>query len=118
MPIAVPLFVSLGLLLTMTSLSVGLGVALPPDTLLPIHFNFVGAPDNFASKTLALSLLPIAIAVATIIFALGPRINRRINAIPGTYTLIWLFVVLALAVGHGFIIRGALFALQAASAAA
>ncbi len=113
MPIALPLFVSLGLLITMTSLSIGLGVALPAGTQLPIHFTLWGEPNTFASAAVALSVLPGAGALATLLFALGPKINRNIAAIQGRYLAVWLFTVFILAVAHGFIIRGALFALKA-----
>lgn len=113
MPIALPLFVSLGLLITMTSLSIGLAVALPPETLLPIHFTFWGEPDTYASAAMALSLLPAAAAFATLVFALGPKIDKRIVAMQGRYLALWLFTVFVLAIAHGFIIRGALYALKA-----
>lgn len=113
MPIALPLFVSLGLLITMSSLSIGLGVALPAETQLPIHFTFWGEPNTFASAAVALSILPAAAALATLLFALGPKINKGIAAIQGRYLVIWLATVFILALAHGFIIRGALYALKA-----
>ncbi len=113
MPIALPLFVSLGLLITMSSLSIGLGVALPPGTELPIHFTLWGEPTTFASAGVALSLLPGAAALATLIFALGPKLDRRVATRQGLYLVLWLATVFILAIGHGFIIRGALFALKA-----
>lgn len=116
MPIALPLFVSLGLLITMTSLSVGLIVALPPETLLPIHFTLWSEPTTFASAAVALSLLPGAAALSTLIFALGPKIDKRIAGMQGRYLALWLFTVFVLALAHGFIIRGALFALKASIA--
>ncbi|MGE7367697.1 hypothetical protein ACQKKX_01330 [Neorhizobium sp. NPDC001467] len=113
MPIALPLFVSLGLLITMSSLSIGLVVALPPGTQLPIHFTLSGEPTSFASAGIALSLLPAAAALATLLFAIGPKIDGRIAAIQGRYLAIWLGTVFVLALAHGVIIRGALFALKA-----
>jgi uncharacterized membrane protein len=110
-----PFFVSLGLLITMTCLSLGLGFALPPGAQLPIHFDFTGAPDGYASAWLALSMLPAATALTTLLFALGPLADKRIHSRPGRYVALWLFVTLAMAIGHGFIIRGALFALKAAA---
>ncbi|MGI2031175.1 hypothetical protein ACRQ1B_02165 [Rhizobium panacihumi] len=113
MPIALPLFVSLGLLITMSSLSIGLAVALPAETLLPIHFTLWGEPNTFAPAAIALSVLPAAGALATLLFALGPKFNKGIAAIQGRYLAIWLATVFILALAHGFIIRGALFALKA-----
>ncbi|MGF9563379.1 hypothetical protein [Neorhizobium sp. JUb45] len=113
MPIALPLFVSLGLLITMSSLSIGLAVALPAGTQLPLHFALWAEPGTFTSAGFALSLLPGAAALATLLFALGPKINKGIAAIQGRYLALWLFTVFILAVAHGFIIRGALYALKA-----
>ncbi|MGA1833411.1 DUF1648 domain-containing protein [Rhizobium wenxiniae] len=109
----IPLFISLGMLITMTFLSLGLWAALPAETMLPIHFDFSGNPDNFARPTIALFLLPGAMLFAVAVFVVSPSINPKALDRPGLYTAIWLFVILALAVAHGFIIRGALFALQA-----
>jgi len=114
LPIALPLFVSLGLLITMTSLSIGLGVALPAGTELPIHFSLWGEPTSYASAGVALSLLPAAGALATLVFALGPKIDKRIATKQGRYLILWLATVFVIAIAHGFIIRGALFALKAA----
>lgn len=113
MRMPIPLFISLGMLITMTFLSLGLWVAIPADTMLPIHFDFSGNPDNFARPAIALFLLPGAMLFATCVFAVSPYINPKALDRQGFYTAVWLFVILALAVGHGFIIRGALFALQA-----
>lgn len=116
MPIALPLFVSLGLLITMSSLSIGLGVALPAGTQLPIHFTLWGEPTTFASAGVALSILPAASAFATLVFALAPKIDKRVAAVQGRYLILWLATVFILAIAHGFIIRGALFALKASLA--
>lgn len=116
MPIALPLFVSLGLLITMSSLSIGLGVALPAGTQLPIHFTLWNEPTTFASAGVTLSLLPGAAALATLLFALGPRVSKGIAAVQGRYLVLWLATVFILAIAHGFIIRGALFALKASLA--
>lgn len=113
MRMPIPLFISVGMLLTMTFLSLGLWTALPTETMLPIHFNLSGNPDNFARPVIALFLLPGAMLFATCVFAVSPYINPKALDRPGLYTAVWLIVILALAVGHGFIIRGALFALQA-----
>ncbi|GGF88604.1 MULTISPECIES: DUF1648 domain-containing protein [Rhizobiaceae] len=113
MRMPIPLFISLGMLITMTFLSLGLWAALPAETMLPIHFDFSGNPDNFARPTIALFLLPGAMLFAVAVFVVSPSINPKALDRPGLYTAIWLFVILALAVAHGFIIRGALFALQA-----
>ena len=113
MPIALPLFVSLGLLITMSSLSIGLAVALPAETLLPINFTLWGEPNTFAPAALALSVLPAIGALVTLLFALVAQFNRNIAAIQGRYLGLWLATVFILALAHGVIIRGALFALKA-----
>ena len=113
MRMPIPLFISLGMLITMTFLSLGLWAALPAESMLPLHFDFSGHPDNFARPTIALFLLPGAMLFAVAVFVVSPSINPKALDRPGLYTAIWLFVILALAVAHGFIIRGALFALQA-----
>jgi hypothetical protein len=92
MRIALPLIVSLGMLVTMISLSLGLGSMLP-------------------AQAFALSVMPLAALLATAIFAAGPRVVQRINAFPERYVLVWLAVIMLLAVGHGLIIRNALMAL-------
>lgn len=116
MPIALPLFVSLGLLTTMSCLSIGLAVALPPGTQLPIHFDFSATPSAYASAVYALSALPVAGIVALVVFSIGPRVDKRIERSPALYLAIWLGTMLVLALAHGMIIRGALFALKAAAA--
>jgi hypothetical protein len=92
MRIALPLVVSLGMLVTMISLSLGLGSMMP-------------------AKAFALSIMPLVTIVATAVFALGPRLATRINAYAERYVMLWLAVILVLALGHGLIIRNALMSL-------
>lgn len=113
MRMPIPLFISLGMLITMTFLSVGLWTAIPAGTMLPIHFDLTGTPDNYARPAIALFFLPGAMLFAIAVFIVSPTINPKALDRPGLYTAIWLLVILTLAVAHGFIIRGALFALQA-----
>lgn len=113
MRMPVPFFISLGMLITMTFLSLGLWSAMPPEAMLPIHFDLSGNPNNFARPGIALFLLPGAMLFATAVFVVSPTISPKALERPGLYTAIWLSVILVLAVGHGLIIRHALFALQA-----
>lgn len=113
MRMPIPLFISVGMLITMTFLSLGLWTALPAETLLPIHFDIFGTPDNYARPAIALFLLPAAMLFAICVFYVSPAISPKALNRPGLYTAAWLFVVLALAVGHGLVIRSALFALKA-----
>lgn len=110
----VPLFVSLGMLITMTFLSVGLWAALPPETMLPTHFDLSGNADSFAHPAVALFLLPAAMLFVICVFVISPMIKPSALNRPGLYAAIWLFIVLTLALGHGLVIRQALFALKPA----
>jgi uncharacterized membrane protein len=110
----IPFFISLGMLITMTFLSTGLWAALPPETMLPIHFDWQGNPNSFARPAIALFLLPAAMLFAICVFVISPMIKPKTLDRPGLYAAIWLFVILTLALGHGLVIRQAMFALAPA----
>lgn len=109
MKIGLPLVVSLGMLTTMICLSLGMATALPPGSSIPLPFGLGG--NGSTSPGLALSVMPVIVALATALFALVPRLERRVEHRPELYIMLWLAVILIFAVGHGVIIRGALMAL-------
>jgi hypothetical protein len=110
MKIALPLIVSLGMLTTMICLSLGMAAALPPGSTIPLPFGL--GSGGTASPALALSVMPAVVLLATALFALGPKLDRRIGGRPEVYILLWLGIILLLALGHGLVIRGALVALR------
>ncbi|AYD02120.1 hypothetical protein [Neorhizobium sp. NCHU2750] len=95
MRMPIPFFISLGMFVIMTFLSLGLWSALP-------------------AASASLFALPAAMLLATAIFFIVPMINPNALNHQGRYALIWLAVIFALTIGHGLIIRQALFALAAA----
>lgn len=114
MRLHLPFLISLGMLGTMVFLSIGLWSALPAGTMLPIHFGPDGTPDRMASAAFALFLLPAIMLFVLTVFMLAPRISSRPQASPVLYVGAWLFAIFALSVGHGLIIRQALFLLSRA----
>jgi hypothetical protein len=108
MRIALPLIVSLGMFTTMTSLSLGIGSMLPADMGIPLPLGLGGEP---ASKPVLLAIMPLAILIATAVFALACKNIGKTARHPERYIILWLAVILLLAVGHGLIIRSALIAL-------
>jgi uncharacterized membrane protein len=110
----IPFLISVGMLITMTFLSAGLLSALPEGTMLPIRFDMSGNPAGFASAPVALFLLPAVMLTIILTLTLAPKLKRTELESPILYTWIWLLVVFALSVGHGLIIRQALFALSRA----
>jgi len=112
MRMPIPFLISLGMLLTMTFLSVGLWSALPADVMLPIRFDSLGAPAGFAHPAIALFLLPAIMLTVILIFTIVPIIKPQSLDRPTLYACIWLVVILALSASHGLVIRQALFALK------
>jgi hypothetical protein len=112
MRMPIPFLISLGMLITMTFLSVGLWSALPADILLPIHFDWLGSPNRFAHPAFALFLLPGLMLAVTVIFMVIPIIKPQSMNSPVLYAWTWLVTILILSAAHGLIIRQALFALK------
>ena len=111
MRLVVPLFVSIGLLLTMIFLSIGLVTAIPEGTLLPIHFDWRGNPTGFATPTVALFLLPGTMLAGVLVLVLAPTVKPSLMNRPVLYAAVWLLFSLIMALGHGLILRHALIAL-------
>lgn len=112
MRMPVPFLISIGMLLTMTFLSVGLWSALPADIMLPIHFDWLGTPDGFARPAVALFLLPAIMLTVILVFTIAPIIRPQALNSPVLYACIWLVAILIMSVAHGVVIRHALFALK------
>jgi hypothetical protein len=111
----VPFLISVGMLLTVTFLSVGLWSALPPETALALPF---GLSDSTAANApLALFLIPAIMFVVTVTMTATALIKRDALKNPFLFTVIWLVLVLGLSASHGLVIRQALFALKAANPA-
>jgi len=115
MKTALPLIVSLGMLTTMICLSIGMATALPPGAGIPLPFGLGGGPDGNVAPGLALSLMPVVVALITALFFLLARTTLRAMQKPERFVFLWLAVILVLAIGHGLIIRGGLVALHAAA---
>ena len=111
MRLTVPLFISIGMLLTMTFLSIGLLTAIPEGTQLPIHFDLSGNPNRYAAPAVALFLVPGAMLIGTLTFMLAPVVKPNTMNRPVLYAGIWLLFVLIMALGHGLILRHALMVL-------
>jgi uncharacterized membrane protein len=116
MRMPIPFFISLGMLVIMTFLSLGLWSAIPAGTMLPVYFDLQGNANSFATPAVALFILPAAMLFAIGVFVMSPMINPRAMNRPALYAVIWVLVVFALVIGHGMIIRQALFALAPAHA--
>lgn len=92
---------SLATVVGMALLSVWAWGQLPADAQVPIHWGIDGRADGFASKEIALAMLPIAALVLTGILAIAPSIEpRRTNFERSMklYSVVWIGVI-ALFVG-------------------
>ncbi|EUB97147.1 hypothetical protein PMI07_000723 [Rhizobium sp. CF080] len=103
-----PLTLSLALLATMIAASLATWFMIMPGTELAVHFGLDGTPDRYAPAPFALSIIPAAALLSTVIFALAPRFDRKAAAKPVLYTALWLFVIVVLAGGHALIVGHAL----------
>ena len=112
MRMPIPFLISVGMLLTMAFLSIGLWSALPEGTQLPIRFNLGGNPVSLASAGLALSILPATMLFITIVLTVAPMLKQSPLKSPVLYACIWLSAILIMSAGHGLIIRHALFAMR------
>ncbi len=110
----IPVLVSIGMLGTMTFLSVGLWSALPEGTQLPVWFGLNGTPVHLVGAAAALFLLPAVMLLAIAAFMLAPKLVPQVSNSPVLYVVTWLVVILGLSIGHGLVIRQALFALSRA----
>jgi len=110
MKTALPLTLSLALLATMATASIAVWSTIMPGADLAVHFGFDGTPNRYAPAPFALSIVPAAALVSTIIFALGPRFDRRTSDKPVLYAVLWFFVIVVLAAGHALIVGHALSA--------
>jgi len=63
--------------LLMVAWSLFVGASLPPGAVVPIHWNVAGDADNFATKEIALALMPVMALVLSGLFALIPVLDPR-----------------------------------------
>nr|CAD6408646.1 hypothetical protein REQ54_00429 [Rhizobium sp. Q54] len=108
MKIAMPLAASLVLVTAMAAASLLSWPLVGSDADLAIHFGLDGTPNRYAPAPVALSVIPVAAAVATLIFAFTPRFDPKASASPRLYRSLWLFVLLVLTAGHALVIGYAL----------
>ena len=108
MRIMLPLTLSIALLATMCAASLFAWVSIAPGTELAVHFTLNGTPNSYAPAPFALSIVPIAALVTTLVFAVAPRFDRKVETSPALFTMLWLFVIATLAAGHGLIVGYAL----------
>ncbi|MFB9952508.1 DUF1648 domain-containing protein [Rhizobium puerariae] len=108
MRFTLPLALSIALLVTMAVASLVAWSVVAPAAELAVHFGLDGTPNRYAPAPFALSVMPAATLVATLIFTVSPRLDRKIEAFPVRYASLWLFVIVMLAAGHGMIVGHAL----------
>lgn len=110
MKATLPLTLSFALLATMAVASLAAWLMITSGAELAVHFGFDGTPNRYAPAPFALSIIPAAALVSTIIFTLGPRLDRKTSDKPVLYAALWLFVIVVLAAGHALIVGHALSA--------
>lgn len=84
---------------------------IPSSTGVAIHFGLDGRADRFAAPWFAFSILPFATVVATAIFAIAPRLERRRDNLDRSrtvYAAFWIGVVALLALGQAVIVLNAM----------
>ena len=104
MKITLPLTTSCILVCAMAAASLFCWILLGSNAELAIHFGLDGTPNRYAPASIALSVIPLAAAFATLIFAVTPRFDPKASASPRLYKGLWLFVLLILAAGHLLIV--------------
>lgn len=103
----VPFIISVGLVTTIIFISIGMWSALPAGTLLPLPFS----AGNQHPPGLVFSIIPVLAVIATVGFALAPKVATGLDQIAGRYTIAWFAVLLVLVLAQGLIIRQSLMAL-------
>jgi hypothetical protein len=103
----VPFIISVGLVTTIIFISVGMWSALPPGTLLPLPFS----AGSQHAPALVFSIVPVLAVLATLFFALAPKVATGLDEIAGRYTIAWFAVLFILVLLQGLIIRQSLMAL-------
>jgi uncharacterized membrane protein len=105
-----PLIASLGVIAGMTALSLWAWPLIPANAHIPVHWDIHGAPNGYASKSFALSVMPVLALVLTLTFAglslLKADEMHRASASTG-YRVGWIGAVLVMAVGHAMIVLNA-----------
>ncbi len=97
MKATLPLTLSVALLATMAAASLAAWFMITPGAELAVHFGLDGTPDRYAPAPFALSIIPAAALVSTVIFALAPRFDRKVSDKPVLYAALWLFAIIVLA---------------------
>ena len=103
-----PLTTSAVLLTAMAAASLVAWSILGLEVDLAVHFKLDGTPTRYARAPFALSIVPLAAAFATLIFALTPRFDPKASASPRLYRGLWLLVIVVLSAGHALIVWHAL----------
>ena len=105
-----------GLIASGVMLATTLGLTLwvwnlvPDDASVAIHWNMAGEADGFASKSVALLVLPVAMALASALTAALPRIDPRRGKLQRSrraYMVGWLGTLSVLLAAHAFIVLSA-----------
>jgi uncharacterized membrane protein len=94
----------------MCAASAAAWIALPGDPQLAVHWGIDGRPDRFASKGMALLLLPGTVIFTTLVFAVAPFLDpRRANLASSRpfYERVWIGSMLLLALTHALLIAAA-----------
>jgi uncharacterized membrane protein len=96
--------------LALTASGVIAALNLPEDMILPIHWNASGKADGFASKWLALMIMPIVATIMSVIMAwlpnLGPLKHNIEHNMP-VYQGVWACMLTVFAFGHYTVFAGA-----------
>ena len=99
--------IQLALIVTMSLAGLWATFRLPPDALVPIHFDSNGVPNGWAGPAIGLFAMPVAAAAMWGLRALLPRLDPRghnlARAAPAVDT-IWIAVVALLAVVQSLIL--------------
>lgn len=108
MKMTLPLTASAALLTAMVAASIWGWWLRGSEVELTVHFLLDGTPNRYAPAPFAFSIVPLAAAFATLLFAVTPRFDPKASASPRLYKGLWLLVLLTLAAGHALIVWHAL----------
>lgn len=105
-----PLIASFAILAGMVALSVWAWPLVPASAQIPVHWDIHGAPNGYASRPVALFVMPLLALILTLAFAglslLKADPMHRASMSPG-FRVGWVGTVLVMAVGHAMIILNA-----------
>jgi uncharacterized membrane protein len=111
MNLRMPLLLCAALIAVMATLSAWAWSALPPDAVLPTHWDLQGRVNGTMTKGWALSIMPALALAITVLLVAVPRIEpRRDNIIASRkpFLVFWIGGLVVLAAGHALLVGAAL----------